>query len=197
HGNAIASLLAQEGAERIWIADIFSGEGGFSDSEAILKALGWLVRSEVGTINMSLTGPDDPILKVVVESINQKGHMIVAAVGNQGPEGPPQYPAAYDDVIAVTAIDSDGKIYEKANQGDYVDVAALGVNVIAASTQGSQAYSGTSFACPVIAANLAKILSRPEKVNATMAKKQLYSQLTDLGAKGFDPTFGSGALLKH
>jgi len=197
HGTAIASLLAQEGANRIWVADIFSGDGGFSDSEAILKALGWLVRSEVGTINMSLTGPDDPLMKVVVESINQKGHVIVAAVGNLGPKGQPQYPAAYEDVIAVTAIDSNNKIYESANQGDYVDVAALGVDIIAASTQGTQTYSGTSFACPIVAANLAKVMTRPEKAIATDAKQLLFSQLTDLGAKGIDPTFGRGALLTH
>jgi subtilisin family serine protease len=68
--------------------------------------------------------------------------------GNGGKEAP-AYPAAHPDVIAVTAIDADARIYKKANRGEYIDLAAPGVDVWAAKAGGGGSYrSGTSFAVP-------------------------------------------------
>ena len=39
------------------------------------------------------------------------------------------YPAAYSGVVAVTAVDSRLEVYRRANRGDYIDIAAPGVNL--------------------------------------------------------------------
>ena len=57
-----------------------------------------------------------------------RGHLLVAAVGNDGPAARPLYPAAFEPVVAVTAVDKQKKIYRWANQGPQVDFAAWGVN---------------------------------------------------------------------
>ena len=56
-------------------------------------------------INVSLVGPRNALLERVVASLVSRGHLIVAAVGNDGPAAPPLYPAAYDGVVGVTAVD--------------------------------------------------------------------------------------------
>ena len=56
----------------------------------------------------------------------------MAAAGNAGPSSPPLFPAADPNVIAVTATNSDDKLFTGANRGDYIAVAAPGVDILAA-----------------------------------------------------------------
>ena len=56
-------------------------------------------------INMSFAGPYDPMLQVALKNAREKGVVLVAASGNQGPKSPPLYPAADPNVIGVTATD--------------------------------------------------------------------------------------------
>ena len=104
-------------------------------------------------INISLTGPDNQLLAAAVSRLRERGVLMVAAVGNQGPSAPPLYPAAYTDVIGVTAADSSGKLYRWANRGEQVMFASNGVTVpVAHPDAGMVADSGTSLASPVVAA---------------------------------------------
>ena len=48
----------------------------------------------------------------------QKGVVFVAAAGNGGPDAPAGYPAAYSEVIAVTAVDRKGGNYDQAESRD-------------------------------------------------------------------------------
>ena len=58
--------------------------------------------------------------------------MVVAAVGNDGPAAPPQYPACYDGVIAVTGVDANGKALLEAGRARHLDFAAPGADLAAA-----------------------------------------------------------------
>lgn len=196
HGTAVASILAKYGQPLLKAADVFSGEAGYSDAEGIVRALDWMAQENVGVINMSLAGPDNFLVNLAVRNLLSRGHIIVAAVGNEGPEGSAQYPAAYPDVIGVTAVNQAGEIYQQANRGSYVDVSAHGVDIDAASLTGFEAYSGTSFAVPVISAWLAPQLMHPDLQSATDAWIALQRDAQDLGSPGFDATFGHG-LLTH
>ena len=81
---------------------------------------------------------------------------MIAAAGNDGPRAEPAYPAAYDSVIAVTAVDRSGTIYRRAIRGAHVDLAAQGVEVwTAASVKGARWKTGTSFAAPYVTAAVA------------------------------------------
>ena len=86
---------------------------------------------------MSFTGPMDPLLERIIKEAADKGVIFIAAAGNNGPKGAPVYPAAYPEVIAVTATDEKDKLYGKANRGDYICIAAPGVDIIAPALKGS------------------------------------------------------------
>ncbi|WP_343223418.1 S8 family serine peptidase [Pseudoalteromonas sp. TB25] len=97
-------------------------------------------------------------------------------------------------MIAVSAIDSKNHIYRWSNKGDYIDFAALGVNVV--TSQGNGKFgreSGTSMAAPHVSAALSCLLLKHGN-NKTKALNELTSLVVDLGEQGRDTTFGYGAI---
>lgn len=199
HGTAVASRLAEAApGANIVAANVFTTMLDGQDvasAYAIARALDWLSRQQVAVINLSLTGPANPVLEAITKRMTEKGHILVAAVGNEGPRGAKQYPAAYDKVVGVTAVDARNRIYIYANQGDAVDFAALGVNTPAATSAAAiEAVSGTSYAAPIVAAALARKLDKPNPKRAQAALIALKRQARDLGAPGRDPVFGDGVV---
>ena len=59
-------------------------------------------------INLSLVGPPNQALERVVGAMVKGGHLLVAAVGNDGPAAPPLYPASYPGVVGVSGVDPRG-----------------------------------------------------------------------------------------
>ncbi len=81
---------------------------------------------------------------------------MVAAVGNDGPAAPPQYPASYPGVIAVTGVDAGNRAIREAGRARHLDFAAPGADLAAALPgKGYTEVRGTSFAAPFVAARLA------------------------------------------
>ena len=135
------------------------------------------------------------MLEAAIRRAHERGHIVVAAVGNAGPAARPQYPAAYPGVVGVTAIDDAGKIYRRAGRGSHVDFAAPGVAVAAAASDGTDApVSGTSFAAPYVAAVLATRHTRLDRGAAQVAIADLAREAADLGDAGQDPVYGHGAV---
>lgn len=201
HGTAVAHLMAgtkrsEARATRIFVADIFSGPRETSGSSfALIKALDWLAAQGVPVINISLSGPRNPVVASAVARINKRGHVIVAAAGNDGPAAPPVFPGAYEGVVGVTAVDGSNRVYRYANRGTYVDFSARGVAVPAIDAEGGvRDATGTSFAAPVIAARLAAQLRQPDPAASQRAIRGLKAQARDLGAPGRDPIFGVGLI---
>jgi subtilisin family serine protease len=97
-------------------------------------------------------------------------------------------------VLAVAAVDEAGRPYRKGTRGDYVDVAAPGVNVLSAAPGGAlQPWTGTSFAVPFAAAALSRaMLATGNDPAASLALVR--SLALDLGPAGIDPVFGAGLL---
>ena len=205
HGTAVASILVgmDDGNDyaglvpgaRLLAANVFRvnsrGEAQ-TDANAILSALDWAAKSGAGVINISIAGPPSQLLEQAIARLSKKGHIIVAAVGNDGPAAPPLFPAAYPDVIGVTAVDLGGSVFRRAGRGDHVDIAAPGVAVRAALPGGAYgSVTGTSFATPVVAGLLALSVPRPDPTLAAQAQT-LLRNARDLGAAGPDQTFGAG-----
>jgi Subtilase family len=129
--------------------------------------------------------------------MRREGVVFIAAAGNQGPVAPPSYPAAYPDVIAVTAVNRKGENYRHANRGSYIDVSAPGVDVLAALPDGRTGYrTGTSFAAPFVTAIVATQQAASMTTQAVW-KPELLSHLAvrDLGPPGPDPIYGQGLAL--
>jgi subtilisin family serine protease len=154
-----------------------------------------MVSRDVAVINISLAGPRNDILDTLIARVVAQGHFVVAAAGNGGPAAPPAYPAAIPKVVAVTAVDRANRVYRYANQGDYIAFAATGVAVPAAAPHNSiAAFSGTSFASPHIAAELARCLQQAGRRDGTRCLGAMQLAARDVGAPGRDPVYGYGVL---
>jgi subtilisin family serine protease len=110
---------------------------------------------------MSFAGPPDPTLQEAIAKAYQKGVVLVAAAGNGGPNSPPLYPAADPNVIAATATDVDDQLFPLANRGNYIELAAPGVDVVLPAPEARyQLASGTSVAAAHVSGVVALLLER-------------------------------------
>jgi hypothetical protein len=202
HGTAMASAIIAHGrltgvapAARIVAVRAFdpASTGARSTSVRLLDSLQWATTSGARVVNMSFTGPSDPQLHAMIVAARQKGMVLVAAAGNDGPRAPPDYPAAYPEVIAVTATDADDRSLKVANHGSYVAVAAPGVDIFVASPNGGYDFTtGTSVAAAHVSGLVALLLERNPKLTPDAVQAILIQTAKDLGPKGRDEEFGAG-----
>ena len=138
------------------VADVYGGNRAAGSAEAVVRALSWAVTKRPQVINISLVGPDNRLLARAIEAVERRGIAVVAAVGNDGPAAPPQFPASYPGVIAVTAVDARDRALNEAGKAAHLDFAAPGADLAAALPgRGYARVRGTSFAAPLVAARLA------------------------------------------
>ena len=202
HGTAVASLFvgrapefngAAPGAELIAI-DVYCGRdvpgGRVRD---IVLGLGELMAAQVRVVNMSVVGPDNAVLAAVVRKVIAHSIIVVAAAGNDGPNAAPLYPAAYPGVVAVTAVDAHEKVLLEACGGEHVRFAAPGADMLAAAPGAMYAaVRGTSYAAPLVAGLLARLLAQQGAVAVDEALRQLASEAVDRGKAGRDRRYGYG-----
>ncbi|HEV7913548.1 MAG TPA: S8 family serine peptidase, partial [Albitalea sp.] len=203
HGTAIASLLVGR-ADRfrsaapsatLYAADVYCDDPIGGSIEAVAAALAWLIGEQVQVVNISLVGPPNRALALVVRRAAARGVLLVAAVGNDGPAAAPLYPAACPEVIAVTAVDARGQVLPEAGRGPHVAFAAPGSDMAAAAI-GDTPYAtprGTSFAAPLVAGLIANALQRPD-ATVSQAVAALARTAIDAGAPGRDVVYGHGVV---
>lgn len=174
HGTAVASLLiGKEGrfrgaafGARLLVADVYGGRRSAGSASAIARAMGWLASKRPRVVNISLVGPQNELMRRAVAGLRARGIELVAAVGNDGPAAPPQYPASYPGVIAVTGVDARGVALSEAGNAAGLDFAAPGADMAAARPgKGYARVRGTSFAAPLAAGRLA-LLQSPQRLAA-------------------------------
>lgn len=195
HGTAVASLLAgRSGAfsgaapgAALYVADVYGGSPSGGSSTGVAQALAWMVQNDVPVVNVSLVGPRNALVEAAVRRAAARGVLIVAAAGNDGPAAAPLYPAAYPEVVGVTAVNARGRVLPEAARGPQVDFAAPGADMAAAGPgQGYVSVRGASFAAPLVAGLLARRSGRGDPVQALAAEAR------DMGARGPDPVYGRG-----
>lgn len=203
HATNIAVLLAgNDKAERltglISTAELYSAAvvetseyGDMASVSAIIRALHWLNQRQVRLINLSLAGKESNlVLATALQYAKREGMLVFVAAGNHGLDQP-AYPAAYDSVLAVTAVDSAGRLYALANRGEHIDFAAPGVDIWTAS---GGYRSGTSYAVPHAVAITALLLQLNPTLSVDLVYESLRRSSKDLGVTGFDKAFGWGLL---
>lgn len=201
HGTAMASILLGDNAcaaqgllsqAQLFNAVVFAQntQGMVVASAAqLVSGLNWLLTQQVGLINMSLSGPANRILEQALKQVSKQGIILVASAGNDGPAAFPRYPAAYPEVIAVTAVDQQLKGFTRAAQGPHIEISAPGVNVFVAQSKAYGSRSGTSFAAAMITAVLAS-------EESTITKPDLSLRAKNLGPAGRDNVYGFGLMQK-
>ncbi|MEX2451136.1 MAG: S8 family serine peptidase [Rhodospirillales bacterium] len=204
HGTAVAGMLIGTmewggllpGAE-LYAVNIFEQRRDgrvVGNVVAMMKGMDWLARQKVHVINLSIAGADNKVLNQAIKRVAKKGVALVAAAGNWGPGGQPAYPAASAHVIAVTALNQDRKnLYAHANRGDYIDFAAPGANIWAASFgTGGRYRSGTSYAATYLTALSALYVVAGYGKTVDQLRSVFRRATLDLGVPGKDPEFGWG-----
>lgn len=203
HGTAVAGIIAGRGltvgiapaAELLAVRAFAQSVDGdrHATSYRLLKGINWSLGQDARVLNMSFVGPEDPLIARAIAAAQTNGALIVAAAGNNGPEAPPAFPAAYPKVIAVTATDPDDNLYDAANRGDYITVAAPGVDILApAPGDAHEIRSGTSFAAAYVSGVVALMLEVDPDLSANEVRAILGESATDLGPRGIDSQFGAG-----
>jgi subtilisin family serine protease len=170
---------------------------GAAESSSFFLSLGidTAVKNGAQVINLSLTGPQDKLVAQMVNEALLHKVGIIAAAGNEGPKAGPAYPAAQDGVIAVTATDAKDQLYKRANQGDYISVAAPGVDILGAKPGGSyDFFSGTSMATGYVTGVAALLMATDKGLTVTQLRKAVEGSAVDLGAPARDPAFGAGRI---
>lgn len=212
HGTGVLSLLAgsaDSGTPGLIpdaayaIANAFFADSAgqpISDTAQMLQALHWLRKSGAAVVNLSFAGPKDELVHHAIQELTRAGVVVIAAAGNDGPGAPPSYPAAYQEVIAVTAVDRNLAAYRYAGRGEHIDIAAPGVDVWTAMPgrrEGPQ--TGTSFAVPYVTAVVAVALPPSElavgedaRASKRRALGRLQGNIQRLGGELRNPTFGAG-----
>jgi len=172
------------------------GSGYLSD---IIKGLDWAIKENIQVVNMSLgSSSGNDSFHEAIQNTKAKGITIVAAAGNSS--GAVSYPAAYEEVIAVSATDSSNYIADFSSRGSEVDLAAPGVSIY--STYKGTSYatlSGTSMAAPHATGVVALIINSnncdyDKNLNCSLEEiqKKLQDSATDIGELGRDDNFGYG-----
>lgn len=205
HGTAIAVLIAGRAdsrtpgllpGARLVAVDAFHADAGGQDAADafdIARALDRLAPSTAKVVNLSFAGPANLVLERVVRAMLGRDMVLVAAAGNAGPNADPLFPAAYEGVVAVTAVDRRMRAYRQAAAGDHIDFAAPGVRLwTAASVRGGRFRSGTSYAAPFVSAALAALRAADPAATGPQAVERLADDAADLGPAGRDGTFGWG-----
>ncbi len=164
-------------------------------TQSIIAGLEWALDKGARVVNMSFAGPYDPLLQVALKKASERGAVLIAAVGNNGPTSPPLYPAADPHVIGVTATDQNDALFGNANRGVYVAIAAPGVNILAPAPEGTyQLTTGTSVAAAHASGVAALLIERHPKVDAATILEVLTASATKAGANGHDDGLGWGLI---
>lgn len=136
-------------------------------------------------------------LKEAVDYATQKGVIIVAAAGNDG-STKLMYPAAYDSVIGVGAVDKNGNVASFSQRNSSVYVTAPGVEIVSLSNAGNSKYDmrgqGTSYAAPFVSAAAAILKQYRSSAGSEDFKHILRLSAKDAGASGYDTVYGHGIL---
>jgi thermitase len=205
HGTHVAGIVSAGTNNTIGIAGVSwnnkimpikaIGAEGTGTSFDIAKGIKWAADNGAHVINLSL-GNYHPssVLEETIRYAYNKGVILIAASGNDN-TSQPSYPAAYPEVLSVSAIDQRSGRAEFSNYGDYIDVAAPGVDIPSTYINNEYAaLSGTSMACPHVAGLAGLILSVAPELSNKQVMEIIRQSADDLGAPGKDQQFGFGKI---
>ena len=222
HGTHVASIAASQSNNARGIAGVdwnarlmpikvLNGAGSGSSSQ-LANGLTWATDNGADVLNMSLASTNSSsVVRNAVQYAYERGVLLVAAAGNSYSEGnPTSYPAAYDHVIGVAAInDTDGHA-SYSNSGNYVDVAAPGGDPTSSSDNDNRhwipgAYwrgsgfsyawlSGTSQAAPHVAGLAGLLLALDGSFTPDQLTQLITGSAVDVQAAGWDQFSGYGRI---
>ncbi|MCX9010947.1 MAG: S8 family serine peptidase [Candidatus Methanoperedens sp.] len=171
------------------------GNGYISD---IIEGIDWAVQNNMNVVSMSLgTRTYSQALNDATANAYKAGILLVAAAGNNGDGNLSTddvlYPAKFDSVIAVSAIDSNNIAPVWGADGEEVELAAPGIDIYSTWLDGGYVNkSGTSMATPFVSGVAALIKSKNLSLTPQEIRSALAYNAVDLGDTGRDRIYGFG-----
>jgi hypothetical protein len=155
-------------------------------------------------VNLSVAATvNDQAISDAINYAASKDVLVVAAAGNNKTSAS-YYPAALENVIAVSSVDEQSNFSTFSNYGEHIDVAAAGTRInmtrYSSHNPALSPYStlnGTSYAAPQVSAALAMIKSVNPEMTGQQLKDRLLSTARDIGEPGVDSRFGHGLIDVH
>ena len=193
NGKGVVGVMSN-GEVGLHIVRVFNDEGRFVWASGLVAAVEECVKAGSNVVNMSLGGGaflsfENTAYKRILEEDNV---LLVAAAGNGGNTAK-SFPASYDAIISVAAVDSREQLASFSQRNNQVELAAPGVAVLS-TTPGNdyKQYSGTSMACPHVAGVAALVWSSFPEKSAREIRQALQASAKDLGTSGKDNSYGYG-----
>ncbi|MGW6908657.1 type VII secretion-associated serine protease mycosin [Streptomyces sp. NPDC054940] len=213
HGTFVAGIIAARPAPGLKFTGLApaakilpivqTSDGRDGTAAGMARAIRAAVDGGATVINVSANAPapSDP-LRSAVEYAAAKDVLIVASAGNADPGTPQQpgagitYPAVYDEVLAVAATDREDQAATFSVAGDFVDLAAPGVDILSLGVKGPgyRLDAGTSFAAPYVAATAALVRARHPELTAAQVKHRLEATADRPASRVPDPKVGWGVV---
>jgi len=209
HGTHVAGIAAAATNNALGIAGVdwearlmpvkVLDQAGGGDVNRVAQGIVWAVDNGARVINLSFTGSEpSAVLAEAVRHAREKGALVVAAVGNEG-RAAATYPAALEGVLAVAATDRNDQRLPFSNTGDYVAVAAPGLQVPSTfwdPTVGNTyaLASTTSQAAPHVAGLAGLIWAVNPDLRSEAVRALIENHADDVGPPGRDPETGAGRI---
>lgn len=186
------------------------GDDGFGSDESVAKSIEWGLRMNCDLFSMSLGSPfPSERIRQAIEDAVDAGAFVICAAGNDGdPRRPRQgnvnYPARWDDTLAVSAVGRNGEIAPYSSRGPEVDIAAPGSDILGCAPGGGYVrMSGTSMATPLVSGIVALILAVHKRLGERSQtpittvehlREHLARTAIDVGLRGRDQLYGWGLI---
>lgn len=204
HGTMVAGIIAADQTNDVGIAGIIqhvallvikaneASEGRFRDS-ALIEGIYYAVEQGADVINLSLGGTyANPLTEAALQHAAEQGVVVIGAAGNSGTDTP-KYPASFETVLSVSAVDASRALAEFSNFGANIVLSAPGADIVTTvRNNGYGTVSGTSFAAPQVSGVVALMLSYLGPMSAEEVQQRLFLTAMDEGEPGWDPLFGFG-----
>ena len=189
HGTKIAGIIGAKKNGKLLLgvapkSELYIGkiadENGKISFKDLVKGINWAVQQKVNIINLSVEFyQDNPEMEQAIKKATNQHILVVASSGNSLPDKKIKtvYPAAYENVVSVGMLDSDGDIYSKDFEKKKTDVYAVGEDVTGLYLNNKMTFdTAASFATANATGTFALLLQKNKAEQKDLTKNGLIKE---------------------